>query len=109
MKEDVKKVGEILERLDPIVNRFFHQMMDRHGHDVCLSVAANISTTLLTLSILIIERRGGDIDPFIKLMLAEVKSKFDNAHAYKATEDLLAKMTLSPKSGWDTCIAPTKH
>jgi hypothetical protein len=111
IEEDIVKVGELLQRVDPLIQKYIHQIMDRHGHDVCLSVAANISTTLMTLAILIVERRGGDIDPFVQMMMKEVKGKFDNAHASHATQELLSKiMTLGPSANWNTCRPPpTRH
>ena len=111
IEKDIEKVGELLKKVDPLIQRYFHQIMDRHVHDVCLSVAANISTTLMTLSILIVERRGGEIDPFMHIMMKEVKHKYDNAHASQATQDLLDKvMNLGQFGDWNTCRPPpTKH
>lgn len=111
LENDIEKVGELLKRVDPIIQKYFHQIMDKHGHDVCLSVAANISTTLMTLSILIEERRGGDIDPFMHIMMKEVKHKFDNAHASQTTQELLDKvMKAGQNNDWNICRPPpTKH
>ena len=65
----------------------------------------------MTLSILIVERRGGEIDPFMHIMMKEVKHKFDNAHASQATQELLDKvMNAGQIDGWDICRPPpTQH
>ena len=108
--EEMQKVKDILEKLDPVIHKHLTKLIAAEGVSVALSVITNIATTLLATSVLIVEKHEGDLDEFMSVTLAETKAKYNYAHATDKTSKLLNKV-MAVKSETFTCntINPTKH
>lgn len=98
--KDIERVTQILQRLDPIVNRFISNMLDKDGDTVAISVVSNLATTFMAHAIIMIEARGGDVDQFVKVLMHETKNKYEVARSQVNTELVLHKMMTA---GRDTC------
>ena len=105
IKKDVEAVTEILQRIDPIMYRYVSKLLKAYGSDVTMSVSANIATTFVCFSVLIVERSGADVDAFMSVLLKEVKNKYDMAHAGVETHDLLQKI-MKGNPGINTTCSP---
>lgn len=108
--EEMAKVKEILEKLDPVIHKHLTKLIANEGISVALSVITNVSTTLLATAVLIVEKHEGNLDDFMAVTLAETKAKYNFAHATDKTSKLLNKV-MGVKSDTFTCnpINPTKH
>ena len=108
--EEMQKVKEILEKLDPVIHRHLYKLIGNEGLSVALSVITNVSTTLLATAVLIVEKHEGNLDEFMSVTLAETKAKYNFAHATDKTNKLLSKV-MGVSADTFTCnpINPTKH
>lgn len=102
MKKEIARVGEILDRLEPVVQRHISRMIDAEGSNITLSVSSNIATSMIVMSLLMIHERGGDVDQFMKVVLHEIKGKFDEAmvEVQSAKQEIKDQIA---QAGWDTC------
>ena len=76
---EIKRVEELLNRLAPRIQRMLTRMIDKDGHTVTLSVAANISTSLMSTCLLMVAQKGGDVESFMNVLLQETGSKYTGA------------------------------
>ena len=99
---EIKRVEEILNRLAPRLQKMLTRMMEKDGHTVTLSVAANISTSLMSTCLLMVAQKGGDVESFMNVLLQETGSKYTGAKM--EVEAIRAKIRDDMvQSGWDTC------
>jgi hypothetical protein len=75
LEKDVERVGEILDRLVPMVERYIHRLVAQHGPTVAISVASNTATTLMAYALTVVSRNGGDADEMWRLLRMEVVNK----------------------------------
>lgn len=99
---EIKRVEEILNRLAPRLQKMLTRMMEKDGHTVTLSVAANISTSLMSTCLLMVAQKGGDVEGFMNVLLHETGNKYTGAKV--EIETIRAKIKDDMvQSGWDTC------
>lgn len=98
--EEIKRVVDICQRLEPILHRFIEGLVTRDGANVTISVISNLGTTFMAQAITMIEARGGDVDQFVKILMVEVKNKYDVGSSQIKAEGVLSKMM---SGGPDTC------
>jgi hypothetical protein len=78
-KEAIEKVGKYLERLDPLSQRYITKIIDKDGTSVALSVACNMSTSLMCVAMLLVEASNGDVDEFMEMVIQELVQKHKQA------------------------------
>jgi uncharacterized membrane protein YqhA len=99
---EIKRVEELLNRLAPRIQRMLTHLMEKDGHTVTLSVAANIGTSLMSTCLLMVAQKGGDVESFMNVLLQETGSKYTGAKM--EVEAIRAKIRDDMvQSGWDTC------
>jgi hypothetical protein len=75
LDKEVEQVGEIMDRLVPMVERYIHRLVAQHGPTVAISVASNTATTLMAYALTVVERHGGDPEEMWRLLRLEVLTK----------------------------------
>jgi signal transduction protein with GAF and PtsI domain len=78
-KKDMVRVGEILERLDPLLERCLRRIIEQDGHMVCVSVCGNIATSLMAMALVTLAEHGGDSTQLIQQLFNETTRKYENA------------------------------
>lgn len=98
-KDEMQLSKEILDRLAPLMHRYLEKTLRQHGGTVSLSVAANISTSLMAYALTIVESHGGNVDEFVNVMMQETKNKFDSSIAeLEATRLKIRLMAIDPSN-----------
>ena len=77
--EEAKAVMASMNKLEPRLHKFIHRKVMSKGPTVGLSIAVNMATTLMTISILIIEASGGDVEQFFKTLMEACREKYEIA------------------------------
>ena len=77
--EEAKAVIATMDKLEPRIHKFIQRKVTAKGPTVGLSIAVNMATTLMTISILIIEASGGDIEQFFQTLMEATREKYDHA------------------------------
>ena len=95
--KEMKRVIDICRRLEPVINKFLLRMIDRDGADVSLSVVSNMATTLMAHAITMVETRGADVDQFVKILMYEVKNKYDVASSQVQAASIMSKIMSAGK------------
>jgi hypothetical protein len=90
--KEMKRVIEICNRLEPIIQRFITSMIDRDDANVTTSVVSNLATSFMAQAITMIEARGADVDQFVTILMYETKQKYTQAKAQIESELALSKM-----------------
>jgi hypothetical protein len=76
--EEAKAVIATMEKVEPRLHKFIQRKVTK-SPTVGLSIAVNMATTLMTISILIIEASGGDIEQFFQTLMEATREKYDQA------------------------------
>lgn len=74
-EKDVERVGEIMDRLVPLMERYIHKLVTRDGPSVAVSIASNTATTLMAYALTVVNRNGGDAEEMWRLLRMEVVNK----------------------------------
>lgn len=75
LDRDVKRVGEIMDRLLPLMERYIHKLVTQDGPSVAVSIASNTATTLMAYALTVVSRNGGDADEMWRLLRIEVMNR----------------------------------
>lgn len=75
LDKEVERVGEIMNRLIPMAERYIHKLVATEGGTVGVSVASNVGTTLIAYALTVVERHGGDADEMWRLLRIEIVNK----------------------------------
>ena len=78
VRKEIARVQEIMIRAEKILQAFLSRTTDRDGPMVALSVASNMATTLMAVSMLMVERSGGSIPLFMSRVMEECAHKYVN-------------------------------
>ena len=95
--KEMERVVELCRRLEPIMNKFIVRLIDRDGPDVAVSVVSNVATTFMAHAITMIETRGADVDQFVKILMHEVKNKYDVASSQVQAASIMSKIMSAGK------------
>lgn len=76
--QEAERIIGLMNRVDPKLHRFIMRRM-AESPSIGLSIAVNMATTLMTIAILIIERSGGDVENFFKILMEQVREKYEVA------------------------------
>ena len=79
VKEAMEKVGRYLERMEPMSQRYLNKIIDKDGASVALSVACNMSTSLMCVAMLLVEASDGNVDEFMEIVIQELIQKHKKA------------------------------
>ncbi|CAB5219969.1 hypothetical protein UFOVP239_19 [uncultured Caudovirales phage] len=80
---------EILARLDQVIQKHLTRLIESHGTNVGLSVASNLGITLIAVSMLMIDRHGGDPDDFFDVLKREINEKFGHISSSLAANEAI--------------------
>jgi hypothetical protein len=75
LDKEVERVGEIMDRLIPMIERYVRNLAAREGNTIGVSVASNVGTTLIAYALTIVKRHGGDSDEMWRLLRMEIIEK----------------------------------
>jgi hypothetical protein len=75
LDKEVERVGEIMDRLIPMIERYVRNLAVREGNTIGVSVASNTATTLMAYALTVVERHGGDPEEMWRLLRLEVLTK----------------------------------
>ena len=98
--KQINDVIEICKRLEPIIQRFVAKLIDDYDPNVTISVLSNISTGLMANVITMVDVKGGDIEQFGMILMAEVHAKHTACMSKVETEEILLRLR---SAGQDTC------
>jgi len=76
---EAQAVMSTMDKLEPRLHKYIHRKVMAKGPTVGLSIAVNMATTLMTISILIIEASGGDVEQFFKTLMEACREKYEIA------------------------------
>ena len=102
MEQEIERVRNIMERVEPLMQRYLAQVIDREGKNVGLSVASNLATTLMAYSLVMVAMQEGSADGFMDIMIKEIIDKFEFTKAKIAATNAVMK-AMGPRYGGDTC------
>jgi hypothetical protein len=102
MDDDIKRIEAIMARLNPRIQRYIQHLLEKEGHTIALSIAANVGTSMIVSSLLLVAQRGGNVENFLKILVDTTGHKYTEATAEmerwaKAERDAMIR------GGWDTC------
>jgi hypothetical protein len=105
LEQKVKRVKEILNRIDPKVKRTMDAIIDKDGIEVTLSVASNIGSSLLAMGMLIVHARGSDPNQYLESLIIETMNRFsETRNAAEAQQVILKAQGKDPDTF--TCQPP---
>jgi hypothetical protein len=74
-----EKIIECINKLQPIIIKTLHKIIDDHGPNVCVTVARNIATSLITHSMHIVIEYNGNPYEFTQIIMNEINTKYIKA------------------------------
>lgn len=101
--EEIKKVMEICNRMNPVIQRALNRMFKDYGDTVTLSVVCNLAVGMGAQAMLIARARGGDEDHMLDVMHKETQERFKIFQSAFETQSVLEKAMSNPS------CSPTKH
>lgn len=75
LAKDIAKVARIMDRMAPRVERYMRELIEKDGHSVAMSVATNISTSVLAYVLIKVENHGSNAEKFLEMMIQDICSK----------------------------------
>lgn len=83
MEHEINRTNELLERLEPIVQRYLDKMLDQEGVSITISVSTNLATSMVAMCILMIMHRKGAHAEYVSAMAEQINDKVGSALAAK--------------------------
>ena len=102
LEDSMRKVGEILERIEPMIQRYIAKTIAKDGTSVALSVACNMSTSLMCAAMMLVEACEGDVDEFMNMMVKELILKHSRARVLAQAQIAILNAKFGDNSGY-TC------
>ena len=99
---EIQRVERLLTRLGPRIQKWLTAMMEKEGHTVTLSIAANVGTSLMSTCMMLVAQKGGDVEGFLNILMQETGSKYIGARSAVEAQRAAA-MSEMAQNGWDTC------
>lgn len=90
---EIQRVSDLMDEIEPIVQKELIKIINDEGYTVALSVCSNTATSLMAMSLVMVSRSGGDVNAFIRVLLDEIKGKYDHTRAaLRESADLIAAL-----------------
>jgi recombinational DNA repair protein (RecF pathway) len=91
---EIQRVSDLMDEIEPIVQKELIKIINDEGYTVALSVCSNTATSLMAMSLVMVSRSGGDVNAFIRVLLDEIKGKYDHTRkALLESADLIAALS----------------
>jgi hypothetical protein len=101
--EEIKKVMEICNRMNPVIQRALNRMFKDYGDTVTLSVVCNLAVGMGAQAMLISRAKGGDEDHMLDVMYKETQERFRIFQSTYEMQSVLDRAMSNPS------CSPTKH
>ena len=83
------------DRLNPRIEKFMENLLDKHDEEMVMTIATHIGITMLTWCILVVEDRGGDVDDYMRVVLAGISMKHVEGRAGAQAHDAIVKASVT--------------